>query len=76
METSESRSARSQHDTEAGSPLLQVHGLYSHIRHVQTVREPRILGAQCCGQTCHGEEGIEPLQSRHERLSPQTAEDQ
>lgn len=56
MEVAEPRGARPRHDTEAGPPLLQVHRVYGHVWHVQTVREPRLLGAQRRRQAGHGQE--------------------
>ena len=43
MEVAEPRGARPQHDPEACPSLVQVHRVYGYIRHVQAVREPRVL---------------------------------
>lgn len=59
MEVAEPRGARPRHDAEAGPSLLQVHRVHGHVRHVQAVREPRVLGAQRSCQTGHGQEAAQ-----------------
>lgn len=73
MEAAEPRGPRPQHDPEAGAPLVQVHGVHGHLRHVQAVRESRVLGAQRRRQEGHGQE---ELVVEQERSNHETAEDQ
>lgn len=56
VEAAQPRGARSQHDSETSTPILQVYGMHGHFRHVQAVREPCLFGAQRRGQARHGEE--------------------
>lgn len=46
VETSKPRRSRSQHDIEASPSLLQVYSVYRNVRHVQTIRKPRLFGSQ------------------------------
>ena len=46
VEVVEPRVQGPRQDSEAGSPVLQVHRLYGHLRAVQAVREPRLHRSQ------------------------------
>lgn len=56
METVEPRCAGSRDDIEARPFVIQVHCVYRDVRHVQTVWESRLLGAQCSSETSDGQE--------------------
>lgn len=54
VEVAEPRGSRPLDGAEAGPFVVQVHRVHGHFWHVQTVREPRVLGAQCGRQASHG----------------------
>jgi len=56
VEVVEPRGARPLDGAEAGPFVVQVHRVHGHLRHVQAVREPRVLGAQRGRETRHGPE--------------------
>lgn len=45
MEIAKPRGQRPQHDSETGPFVVQMYSVYGNVRHVQTIRKPRILGA-------------------------------
>lgn len=58
MEAAQPRSQGSQFNIKASPLVVQMHSVHSHVWHVQTVREPRVLRAQCGGQASHGQEQV------------------
>lgn len=58
METAKPRGQRPQHDPETGTFVVQMYSVHGNVRHVQTIRKPRVLGAQRRRQTGHGQEVI------------------
>lgn len=56
VEVTEPRGAGSRDDIKASAFIVQVHSMYSDVRYVQAVWEPRVFGAQCSGEESNGQE--------------------
>lgn len=68
VEAAEPRGQGPRQDPEAGSPLVQVHGLHGDLRPVQAVREPRVHGPQRRGQEGRQEQAAGADLTRYLRL--------